>query len=188
MSPIFALLLISLAAVASARERPVVEASWKELAPLLEGRRIESVLLDGVHVRGNVVRVTSDAIEIDVTKTSEPGRQKGLRRFPRDLFSLIRVKRHQGPARALLALGGIAAPWTITAARYRGGLPESVNSAGLVFTVVGLPVILGVLGYRLGARLDDKSFDVKILTGGQAEADLSRDHAGQTGQDARAGP
>ncbi len=37
---------------AAARERPLVEASWEEVAPLLEGREIETVLLDGVRIKG----------------------------------------------------------------------------------------------------------------------------------------
>ncbi len=174
----FLVLLISLVAVAPARERPVVEASWEELGPLVEGRRIESVLLDGIRIKGIVVKVAPDALEIDVTKTSEPGRRKGIRRFPRELFGQIQIRLHKGPARPLLAVAGIAAPWVITAARYRGGLPESVNSAALAFTVAGLPIILGVLGYRLGARLDDRSFAVKIVASNEAAANLSQGQAG----------
>jgi hypothetical protein len=159
-------ILILPAALAGARERPVVEASWEELAPLVEGRQVESLLVDGVRIKGTVVRVAPDALEIHVTRTSEPGRRKGVRRFPKDRFGLIRVRLYRGPARALLAIAGIVGPLGVTAARYRGGLPESVSSAGLVFTTVGLPVVLGVLGYKLGARLDDRSFDVKIVQPG----------------------
>lgn len=157
-----------LVATAAARERPTVEAGWAELPPLLEGREIETVLLDGVRVKGKVIKVAADSIRMKVSKSSDPRQPGGERQIRRELFSLIRVKLTRGPARALLAISGIAGALAIANAKYNP-LPEGFSMAGFVFTMYGLPVALGALGYHLGARVDDKSFDVRIIPPGCPE-------------------
>ncbi len=163
-----------LVVTAAARERPLVEASWEELPPLLEGREIETVLLDGVRIKGRVLKVAADSIEMRVSKSSDPTQPRGERRIRRELFGLIGVKLRKGPARALLTAAGIVGPWAILAAKYHAGLPEG-GGARWVFAAYGLPIALGVIGYHLGARLDDKSFDVKVIDPGARKGGARRD-------------
>lgn len=146
-----------------ARPLPVVEATWEELPRLVEGRQIETVLPDGTLVKGTVLEVAPEGLDVRVTKSSGPGLPRGERRLPREQLSRIRVKLFKGQARALLAIVGIVGPWAIAAVKYRAGLPEGAGGAGLVLHTFGFPVAFGILGYYAGKRLDDKSFDVKIV-------------------------
>lgn len=163
-----------LVATAAARERPLVEASWEELPPLLEGREIETVLLDGVRVRGRVVKVVADSIGMKVSKSSDPRQPRGERQIRRELFGLIRVKLTKGPVRALLAVAGIGGALGIMSAKY-SPVPEGASAAGMIFVGTGLPIALGVIGYHLGARVDDKSFDVRIIPPGRPEPGSSEE-------------
>jgi hypothetical protein len=63
--------LLSEAPALGAREREVV-VSWERLAPLVEQREIEMELAEGVCLRGRILRLLPEGLELFVTETPEP--------------------------------------------------------------------------------------------------------------------
>ncbi len=85
----------------------MVTVRWEELA--LEKRQIETVLANGVHIRGRVEQVLPQALVVEVKRTSDPNLvPKGRTQVGRELVCCFTVRWRQGPARALLAIG---LPW-----------------------------------------------------------------------------
>jgi len=152
-----ALLLLSVAPVLSAREKEV-HARWEELAPLVERRDVETVLTNGVHVRGRAERVLPDALEVRVKKTSDAAAiPKGRTRIPRELVSVLtaRWKTHGGRALLTPTLP-IAAGYSL--ALLHIGADEYGTKGGY-----GLLIGFATAGYLVGDRIDRKSMRVVLV-------------------------
>jgi len=103
-------MVICLGAEARAAERQF-RVKWTELAPHVVGRRISTVLTDGVRLEGKVISTKPEALVVEVKKTSEPTRFRGTADIPRELISTLQVSRPGwkwrviGPVTGFLTLG-----------------------------------------------------------------------------------
>ena len=86
---------------------------WSELQSVLAGRQISVQLMDGATVEGRYSSLQTDALSIQVAKTSDPAKHpKGATRLARPELTQISVKRHRGwkgRTIGLIAGGAIAA-------------------------------------------------------------------------------
>jgi hypothetical protein len=104
------LVVVCLGADARAAEKQL-RLKWTELAPYVVGRRISTVLTDGVRLEGKVISTKPEALVVDVKKTSEPSRFRGTADVPRELVSMLQVSRPGwkwrviGPVTGFLTLG-----------------------------------------------------------------------------------
>ncbi|HXG34566.1 MAG TPA: hypothetical protein VNJ11_14465 [Bryobacteraceae bacterium] len=135
-----------------------VTVRWEELAPLVEKRQIETVLANGVHIRGRVEQVLPEALVVQVKRTSDPNLvPKGRTRVARELLSSFTVRWRQGPARALLAVG---LPFAILSFLGAVGVATAeLNPVAANLTFLG---VAPVVGYLLGAEIDTKSLRVML--------------------------
>ncbi|MCS6954580.1 MAG: hypothetical protein NZM33_17210 [Bryobacteraceae bacterium] len=137
-----------------------VLATWEELPPLVEKRDIETVLLNGVHIRGRVEKVLPEALEIRVKHSSDPNLMpKGRTRVPRELVSAATVRWRRGPARALLVGGAVGylrflRPALDPAFDRREMGPAEAN--GIFFGMIAT-------AYLIGRKLDAKAIRVCVL-------------------------
>jgi hypothetical protein len=86
------LIILCLGAEARAADRQL-RVNWTELAPNVTGRRILTVLTDGVMLEGKVAALKPEALVLEVKKTSDPIRFRGTADVPRELVSTLRVSR-----------------------------------------------------------------------------------------------
>lgn len=141
-----------------------VSVRWEELAPLVEKREIETVLANGVHIRGRVEQVLAEALVVNVKRTSDPNLvPKGHTRVARELVSELTVRWKQGPARAVLAVAGwFGLPFLIFASG--AASPEELRTAGsLAVASAG-----AAIGYVMGSDLDARCLRVRVY--GQRQA------------------
>jgi hypothetical protein len=125
---------------------PAADASvrWKELPPLVTGRRVWIPLNDGVRLAGTIRVVEPAALLLEVKKTSNrKAYPKGLVRIPRSAISTIRVNKPDGHKGAKVGLaigvgGGVAL----------GAIANNEGSQAVGATMAG---ILGLVGAGLGA-------------------------------------
>ncbi len=159
------LLLFNPVALGSAKKPRTVLAAWEELPALVEGRKIETVLLNGVSVRGRVIKVSSDGIEIDVRKSSAPALlPKGQTKIQRELLSRVKVVRKQGVWRGVLTVvmgtaGTVAAMLLISLELFGEGGAKDPKAKPFI---AGVTAGSGFLGYLWGAHIDDRSFVVVV--------------------------
>ncbi|MCP5112852.1 MAG: hypothetical protein GY953_18650 [bacterium] len=154
---LMALFSASVPTILAAREHEV-RVAWEEVAPLVEGREVETVLKNGVHIRGRAQKVLAEELEIRVKRTSNATVvPKGVTRIPRDLLVVLTVKWKRRVARALLTPGVVVGGWLALGVLGVGG--DSVNSAGALALSTGF----GAAGYLLGDRIDAKRLRVVLV-------------------------
>ncbi len=174
---LLALVLLCVVPLLSAREKEV-RARWEELAPLVERRDVETVLTNGVHVRGRAEKVLPDALEVRVKKTSDEAViPKGRTRIPRELVTVLTVTWKQGPARFLLA--PVVGAGGFVLLLYLGVFPDPDSYGWKVipyWAAAGYGV--GWVGYKLGAEIDLKRLRIVVVRGAPA-ADHGSPGAGQ---------
>src|SRR6266404_1859641 len=75
-------------------ESKPLELKWTELAPIIQGRRVELVLKQGPKIKGEAVVVREDSLVMDVKKVSggKPY-QKGSAAIPRTAIRSIKLER-----------------------------------------------------------------------------------------------
>jgi hypothetical protein len=142
----------------SARDKEV-HARWEELAPLVEKRDVETVLRNGVHVRGRAEKVLPDALEVRVTETSDAAViPKGRTRIPREQFAVLTVTWKQGPARYLLpAALVVGLPYLL----FPGlGIDNEAMGTAPLYALLSA---VGTVGYLVGARIDGKRIRVVVV-------------------------
>ncbi|HEU0141473.1 MAG TPA: hypothetical protein VFQ79_17250 [Bryobacteraceae bacterium] len=147
---------LSMPQVLAAREREV-RVPWEELAPLVEGRDVETVLTNGVYVRGRAQKVLHRELEVRVKRTSDAAViPKGETRIPRELLGALTVKSRKGPARVLLPPAMVFGV-SLTLSRFTS-IEDHVSSA------VWYPIAIGtgIAGYLLGRRLDTQSMRIIV--------------------------
>lgn len=165
-----ALALLSVAPALSAREKEV-RARWEELAPLVERRDVETVLKNGVHVRGRAEKVLPEALEVRVKKTSDAAViPKGRTRIPRELVTVLTVRWKQGPARFLLA--PVVAAGVLVWLTYRGVSPLVADSFHWEMIPIsgGMVYGLGKVGHMIGSRIDQKRLRIVVVSGAPLRA------------------
>ncbi|MCS6951230.1 MAG: hypothetical protein NZM33_00060 [Bryobacteraceae bacterium] len=125
-----------------------VLATWERLPSLVEKRDIETVLLNGVQLRGRVEKVLPDALEVWVKRTSDPNLvPKGRARVSRRLVSAFTVESRQGGARIALGVAGFLGLPVLLG--FSGLGPEMIGAAGYF----GIAAVGAILGYVIGAIL-----------------------------------
>ncbi len=135
-----------------------VTVRWEELAPLVEKRQIETVLANGVHIRGRVEQVLPQALVVEVKRTSDPNVvPKGRTRVARESVSVLTVRWKRGPARALLAVAGwFGFPLILAASGVAS--PEELRTGGwLAAASAG-----AAIGYLIGSDVDAQYLSVRI--------------------------
>lgn len=144
---------------ASDREQEV-RANWADLPALVEGRDIDTVLRNGVHIRGRVAKVHDQALEVRVKHTSDPGSiPTGRAQVPREQLAVLSVRWKSGPARYLLAPAlAVGVPLLLGVAHIGA---DEVGLAG-GYTIVAAS---GLGGYLIGAKIDTKRVRVVIVNG-----------------------
>lgn len=100
---------------------------WEELAPLVVGNRVDSVLTDGTRVKGKVLAVRPDALVLD-SKAHE---------VPRASISVLRVTKTSATWRAVGTSVGtglgmlIAIPYGAITRDFGGSVAIAAGGAGL---------------------------------------------------------
>ena len=88
--------------------------TWSELAPVVVDRKVGTTLPDTTRIEGDVLAVRSDALVMDITKTSNrKAHPKGQTEIPRSSLMELGVIKDRGPGKLiggiLGTMGGIAA-------------------------------------------------------------------------------
>ena len=157
-----ALLFVLTPNIAFARAAEQLALRWSELQPVLAGRQISVQLTDGATVEGRYSSLQTDALSIQVSKTSDPAKHpKGATRLARPELTQITVKRHRGwkgRTIGLIAGGAIAA---VVAGLLHGISNNEVGgwsstSAGVAAagggSAVGIGYLIGWLADHLGSQ------------------------------------
>ena len=123
---------------------------WSELHPVLNGRQIAVQLTDGATVEGRYSSLQTDALSIQVSRTSDPAKHpKGATRLARPELTQITVMRHRGWKGRIIGLiagGG-------TGAGLGAGLGYyAYVAAAAAAGVVGIGYLIGWLADYLGSQ------------------------------------
>ena len=140
----------------------VLELRWSELAPLLQGTRVDITLTDGTMLHGEILALRDDGLVMDVSSSSkETTYRRGSGMVPRVAVSLIRLERSRGAwGRHLGTVIGVLSGVVIGA--YVTG--RAADSASL-----GIPLFLSVAsgitvaGYYGGRRLDRRVTTIRVM-------------------------
>jgi hypothetical protein len=175
--------LLGVAPALSAREKKVqvrVQAPWEELAPFVERRDIETVLTNGVYLRGRAEQVLPDALEVQVKKTSDVALvPRGRGRIPRELVTVLTVKWKTRRARAVLTpVMAVALPYAVFVTLVFG---MGVDTDDLGGAVTSIPLLIGsaTVGYLLGDRIDTKWMRVIVDPKPPPQAPAGGEQAGE---------
>ena len=140
-----------------------VQLPWNELGPRITGQKVALVLPNGIHIEGKVRNVETDALRLDVKKTSDRELlPKGERLIPRESVSLLRVTRYRKLGRVLVTSGAVAIASGIVAANYPDLYEGAVVAIVPAVTAGGL-VGVGLGGYYAGKRLDKTVTEIRVL-------------------------
>jgi hypothetical protein len=158
---VVAVLFVSLAPARAAKEERI-ELRWSELAQAVAGRAVQMVLPDGTIIKGPVLAVASDSLEIEIRKTSNrQAYPKGRFAVPRSSVSVLQTEETRGPWRAIwTAVGAGAAVGACTPYLIIADNEGGISSGGAAF-VVGATAGAAVLGYFVGKDTDKR---VTIIT------------------------
>lgn len=137
---------------------------WGELAERVTGRKVALALPDGTRIEGKVRGVETDALRLQVSKTSD--RQviaKGERLVPRQSVSVLRVTEYRKLGRLLVTLGAVGIAAAIVAADY----PDIYEGPALIAVpaVVAAGITgVGIAGYYTGKLLDKRVIEIRIIS------------------------
>jgi hypothetical protein len=133
----------------------VLSLRWAELGPAVANKKVRLVLRNDTHIEGTVVDVQSDALSVNILKTSDkkvyPVGQASIARV--DVFQVL-VKSVKGPMR-LIGAAGIGAAGSLISLRV--ALSESIHNwsdESRIRTWIGVTAASIVGGYILGRRAD----------------------------------
>ena len=137
---------------------------WSELESHIGQRKIALVLPDGVHLMGKVMDITSDALVLNVMKSSDPkGHPKGETSIVRSAVSVIQLNETKGSKRALWssvgAGAGLVGGWLLAEGVYHvsgegQGLWAEPAGAGLILGLAGAGGAVGYFGGRSSDRVE----------------------------------
>jgi hypothetical protein len=137
---------------------------WSELAPVVVDRRAKTTLPDGTRIEGDVLAVRSDALVMDVTKTSNrKAHPKGQSEIPRGSLTELALIKQKGPGKLIGGILGTVGGVALAAAL----IVASDGSAAVGWTSV-LVVIPAVAagGYYLGRLADRRVTRIAITPDG----------------------
>lgn len=142
------LALFAASAAPLAAEQPAAANSfslrWEELAPLVVGNRIDTVLTDGRHVKGKVLAVREDALALD----NRP-------EVPRALVSVLRITKTTGTWRVVGTSVGVGFGLAV-------GIPVGAIT-GDVGKGVAIVATGAGLGYLGGHPADHQVRTIKVI-------------------------
>jgi hypothetical protein len=159
---VFSIFLLCGGQTAGLAESKPLELKWTELAPIIQGRRVELVLKQGSKIKGEAVVVREDSLVMDVKKVSGGKTyQKGNAAIPRTAISLIKLEKTRGNwGRNLGATIGLLTG--ISVGGYVAGTATDSASAGIpLFLVMASAVTLA--GYYAGRGLDARVTLIRIV-------------------------
>ena len=140
-----------------------VAAPWSGLAPMIEHRRVATVLPGVIEIEGKVVRVEPEGLRVRITRTSDKKAfPKGERVIPRQSISVLRVIEYRKTARLLCTLGAIGGTAAIVATRDIGVYEGAAVVLVPTLTVAGAAGA-GVAGYYIGTRIDRKITFIRVI-------------------------
>jgi hypothetical protein len=153
-------LLFTVGAIAAAKP---VETAWTGLGGLILSRKVALVLPDGAAVEGEAVAVQPDALELTITKTSDPrGYPKGAASIPRSSISTLQLMEMRVVGRVIgTTVGLFAGVVTGTVILLSNGLfakTSTGQNVGAVTVVIGFPVA----GFFAGRALDRRVTIIKV--------------------------
>jgi len=164
---LFALALPTAAADAANRR---IQACWSDLPWHVRGRVVKLTLRSGVQIRGRVVTVGKETLELVVKKTSRRAVvSKGRQKIPRASVASILVRKSRSVVgrtilTPVLGLAGAAGAAGLLTWEFLAGSSDGVQWTFL-FAVAGGTA---ALGYKLGSRLDHTWVEVVLLPEGAA--------------------
>jgi hypothetical protein len=137
--------------------------SWAKLGAAVANQEVSLVLSNGVRLKGTIERVVEDALAVNIHKTSNRRLYAvGQASIPRQEVSEIRIKRIEGPMRAICsaAIGGLgslaALPWALSEERV------NVSGSSRVAAWAGISAGLVAAGYLVGRAVDSKETVITI--------------------------
>ena len=152
---------------ASAAREERIELKWSELGQAVAGRTVQMVLPDGTSLKGPVLNVTSEALEIQIKKTSNrKAYPKGQFSVPRSSVSVLQMREVKGSWRAIgTALGagaGSTLAWFVAQGVFHF-TGEGSATPGRTGIVAGLGAGVTAAGYFLGREADKRATIITIV-------------------------
>ncbi len=163
MLRLFVGLFVLSVCLAPAAQEERLDLRWNELAEHVHDHTVEIVLPDTASIRGKVTDVTSDAVEINITKTSDRrAHPKGHTSIPRTSVKTLLFRETKGKWRALgttIGAGAGGAAGAVIAIR-----ANNEGNTELAATSVAATVGAGAaLGYFLGRSADRRTTVFRII-------------------------
>jgi len=155
----FLIVLLCAGQTSGLAESKPLELKWPELAPLIQGHRIQ-LTLAGAQLRGRPVVVREDALVMDV-RSASGGKsfQKGSVTIPRESVTLIKLERSRGDGGKKLG----------TVIGVLSGLGGYVTARANASSGVSIPLFLGLAagftvgGYHAGRGIDRRETLIRIV-------------------------
>ena len=147
---------------ASAAREERIELKWSELGQAVAGRTVQMVLPDETSLKGPVLNVTSEVLEIQIKKTSNrKAYPKGRFSVPRSSVSVLQLRAVKGFWRAIgtaIGAGAATGAWTPVLVSVSSLETLKSHEGAVVFvTIAGA----GAVGYVVGREADKR---VTIIT------------------------
>lgn len=152
-------LLVPFPCSASPKE---LQLRWSELPPFVLRQKVRLVLPNGVSIEGSAVAVRSDALVIDVWRTTDAkAYPKGPNEIPRSLVSFLRVTERRGTVgRPLGAVAGALIGADLASRAAIGG--RLGPQAGLA-AVFGGATLVSIAGHYLGSKIDNRTTSIRVV-------------------------
>jgi hypothetical protein len=123
---------------------------WEDLAPIVAGREVETVLADGTKLKGDVYAVREDHLVLNVKKTSNKAvYPKGQQSIERSLISSLDLRKKTIRWRVVATIAGSVVG--LFAGGYVACLTDSIP-LGLT-TWIGIPIGLHVAARPVDVRI-----------------------------------
>jgi len=162
-------LLLAVAAIAAAADKPrgseakTFRLQWQDLDRLAHGHRADLVLPNGAVLGGKVLAVESDALVLDLKKTSDKKAwPRGRASIPRAQVSHLRITKVKSTWRIVGTSIGLAVGTIVTIPLV---LFNQSSEARLMLAVVPALSVPAAAGYGLGWGADHKKTEIDIEPG-----------------------
>jgi len=150
---VFSILLLCAGERSSLAESKPLELKWTELAPIIQGQRVELALKQGLKIKGEAVVVREDSLVMDV--------KKGSAAIPRTDIRMIKLVRTRGNwGRNLGTTIGVLTG--ISVGGYVAGTQTHSAGAGIPLFLV-MASALTLAGYHSGRGLDARVTVITIV-------------------------
>ena len=141
-----------------------VQLKWSELGAVIEGRKIDTVLVDGTALKGKVITVGTEYLELEIKETSDAAKYpKGTARVPRESLSALQFTEVRGSWRAIGAAIGAGAGAAAGIPFYTYAENEAAPDKGAA-VVAALAGGGAVIGFFAGRSADKRTVVVSIVS------------------------